>query len=242
MERVGSASPKAAGIQRALLVDPDDDTRDLYKRFLGPHQFIINEATDGPRALAIAISDPPDVVVTETMLPGFDGYSLCEVLRRDPSTAGIPIVVLTAEPRTVNHRRALAAGADLVLVKPCLPDALLAAIVEARARTISLRDRAVQLLTAEEGVVPFAESLALGSALKRKLSKDLKRYATMTPPLTPQELQCPTCRNEMLRYERSFIGGVSARFPEQWDELACPAGCGEFQYRHRTRKLTGKPA
>jgi DNA-binding response OmpR family regulator len=242
MERVLSAPPHAAVPQRVLLVDPDDDTRDLYKGFLGQHRFVVTEATDGPRALAIAISDPPDIVVTETRLPGFDGYSLCEVLRRDSSTVGIPIVVLTAAARTVDERRALVAGADVVLVKPCLPDALLAAIVEVRARTQSLRDRSVQRLTGMvDRVAPSAEFPALGSELKRKLSKDLRRYQTNTPPLAPPDLQCPTCRQEVLHYDRSFIGGVSERFPEQWDEFACPAGCGEFQYRHRTRKLTGKP-
>src|SRR3954447_12255762 len=114
--------------QSALIVDPDDDTRDLYKAFLMPRRFSVEEASNGPQALAKAMSDAPDIIVTETALAGLDGYSLCELLRHEPSTREIPIVVLTAEARVVNHERALCAGADVVLVKPCLPDALLTAI------------------------------------------------------------------------------------------------------------------
>ena len=49
-------------------------------------------------------------------------------------------------------------------------------------------------------------------------------------------LVCPSC-DQALKYLRSHIGGVSARHLEQWDYFECPAGCGSFQYRERTKKL-----
>ena len=62
------------------------------------------------------------------------------------------------------------------------------------------------------------------------------RYTTTTPPTLPPILLCPLC-DRPLTYERSHIGGVSDRHPEQWDEYGCSNACGTFQYRHRTRKL-----
>jgi hypothetical protein len=65
--------------------------------------------------------------------------------------------------------------------------------------------------------------------------KSYQRFTTRTPPLSPPPLLCPTCDGP-LTYDRSHIGGVSARHTEQWDYYSCPS-CGAFQYRHRTRKL-----
>jgi hypothetical protein len=58
---------------------------------------------------------------------------------------------------------------------------------------------------------------------------------TTTPPLRPPELKCLSC-DVTLKYEHSFVGGVSDRHPEQWDYYKCDQ-CGTFQYRQRTRKL-----
>jgi hypothetical protein len=63
-----------------------------------------------------------------------------------------------------------------------------------------------------------------------------ERHDTTAPPVTPPALICPQC-DQLLAYQRSHIGGVSARHADQWDYYECPAGCGVFQYRERTRKL-----
>jgi len=68
------------------------------------------------------------------------------------------------------------------------------------------------------------------------LSRAHQRHDTTTPPLTPPSLVCPGC-DQPLVYQRSHVGGVSARNSEQWDYFECPHGCGAFQYRERTRKL-----
>ena len=71
---------------------------------------------------------------------------------------------------------------------------------------------------------------------RQMLSSAHTRHETTTPPIKPPSLVCPSC-DQPLRYLRSHIGGVSARQPEQWDYFECTGGCGEFQYRERTRKL-----
>ena len=67
------------------------------------------------------------------------------------------------------------------------------------------------------------------------LSKARSRFTTTTPPASPPRLVCPSCDGS-LKYERSHVGGVSDRHPEQWDYYVCSL-CGPFQFRHRTRKL-----
>jgi hypothetical protein len=63
-----------------------------------------------------------------------------------------------------------------------------------------------------------------------------RRFDTSTPPHAVPFLVCPSC-DRRLEYRKSRVGGVTSRFAEQWDEFICPATCGTFEYRHRTRKL-----
>lgn len=110
-----------------LLVDPDADTRLLYRTALEPLGAIISEAEDGADALGKAVCDPPAIVITETRLSRLDGFALCACLRRNPITAHVHIVVASASPSTPAHD-AIAAGADEVLLKPYAIDALVDAV------------------------------------------------------------------------------------------------------------------
>jgi len=111
--------------QRVLIVDGDEDTRDLYQTLLVPRRYSVEHATNGREALAQAILHPPDIIVMETRLQEVDGFCLCELLRADGDTRIVPIVVLTADARPASLERARRAGADVVLTKPCLPEVLL---------------------------------------------------------------------------------------------------------------------
>ena len=82
-------------------------------------------ASGGPEALAKAISEHPDVVISETHLLGFDGLTPCELLKKDGTTAHVPIVVITGDTTAANLANATAAGADAVLARAVLPEALL---------------------------------------------------------------------------------------------------------------------
>ena len=123
----------------ALIVDRDDDSRLLYSDFLELNQWRVITAAGGPEALAKAIAERPDVVVSETRLPGFDGVILSELLKRDCSTAHIPIVFVSSDATAANLERAAAAGAQAVLTKPCLPEALLTSIERVMQRSHELR-------------------------------------------------------------------------------------------------------
>lgn len=83
------------------------------------------EAVDGRDALVKSFAERPALIVTETRLPMLDGYALCEVLRHDASTRGIPILVVTSENRLATLERARGIGVDALLNKPVTPEILL---------------------------------------------------------------------------------------------------------------------
>jgi len=112
----------------ALIADRDAETRRIYAEFLALSDCRIEQAEDGREALAKVFSRQPDVVVTETHLPGINGFELCALLRQDTATRSIPIVLVTGESVDIDVERAETAGADAVLTKPCPPATLFTAI------------------------------------------------------------------------------------------------------------------
>ena len=230
-----------AGIDRpplALLVDRDADTRQLYADFLRTVQCETDQAADGREALAKAISRHPDVIVAEIRLPGISGYDLCRLIRDDPGTRDIPFLFVTASAFEQDVKRANAAGADAVLVKPCLPEQLAAAIKLALEHSHRLRQRAEGLrhkvsagLEHSQALIAKANAILDGTIMNRR-----QRTDSLPQPLALPALICPQC-GQPLHHTKTHVGGVSARHPEQWDYFECGAGCGTFQYRHRTRKV-----
>lgn len=209
MEHLPAASPRVGS--RALIVDHDDDTRRMYAEYLRFSGWRIDEAADGREALAKALAAPPDAIVSETRLPGINGYDLCALLRRDAATRRVPIVVVTADAYAGDETRARGCGADTVLVKPCLPEDLASELQ----RVVTARQR--------DNTVP---ATAKRAALR----------ASLIPRQPPATVICPRCQRP-LAFDRSHVGGVDIRRPEQWDYFTCPGGCGTFQYRVRTRRL-----
>lgn len=198
------------------------DTFSLYKTYLVPRRYVVEHAVTGPEALAKALADPPDVVIIETQLPIIDGFALCALLRDDPKTHRLPIVMIAADQRPLELDRARRAGASAVVVKPCLPDALFTELA-----------RLDEEPPLPEGPQPVRSAV---NPHARANSRRYERYKTSTPPQTPPALRCPQC-DGALQYEDSYVGGVTQKFAEQWDQFRCPSGCGIFQYRHRTRSL-----
>jgi CheY-like chemotaxis protein len=225
-----SHAPFEAAAEReprmALFLDPDVDTNSLYSEFFRMNGWGADSTCDGRDALAKALSARPHVIVTETRLLGFSGLELCRILRRDPATANVPIVVVTSDCSSAAHVEQIqTAGADTILVKPCAPDNLLAEATRLVASPRLIADRAT-VVSRRRPAAPRSLTLTARH----------RRGATTTPPRVPPRSRCPAC-DSTLAYETSEIGGVSAKNPEQWDYFSCPCGCGRFQYRHRTRTV-----
>jgi CheY-like chemotaxis protein len=209
-----------------LVVDPDPDIRAMYAMGLSVSGWAAEPIADGREALAIAISRRPDVVVTEARVPGLDGIELCRLLKRDPDTRHIPILIVTSDAHEQQIAKAKHAGADEVLVKPCLTDELIATVKG------MLTTKALRSLRPAPARVPVSKT----ARRRRARSRVYQRGQTTAPPQRPPNLFCPTC-DRPLAYVSSHIGGVSENYGEQWDEYECPGACGRFQYRQRTRRV-----
>jgi len=114
-----SRSPASAPRRRphALVVEDNADMRDYLQRLLAPH-FSVSAAPDGAVARRVALADPPEVVISDTMMPGLDGFGLIRELREDPRTCHVPVVLVSARADPESTLRALDLGADDYLVKP----------------------------------------------------------------------------------------------------------------------------
>jgi two-component system, cell cycle response regulator DivK len=111
-----------------LVVDDYQDAREMYAECLGACGFSVLEAETGDEAVAKALEKLPDVIVMDLSLPGMDGWTATRTLKTHDRTRGIPVVALTGHGRADAPGAARAAGCDVFLIKPCLPDAMVAAV------------------------------------------------------------------------------------------------------------------
>jgi two-component system, sensor histidine kinase len=121
---------------RILLVDDDADNREVYCMALQQLGYETLEADSGEAALRF-ISDGgrlPDVVLTDLSMPGITGVDLVQRLRADPRVREVRIIAMTGFAEGKHAEEALAAGFDLVVIKPCPPDALAKHIEQALGR------------------------------------------------------------------------------------------------------------
>jgi DNA-binding response OmpR family regulator len=115
-----------------LICDDEPSLRELIRISLGdgPYRFV--EADDGEKWGGRARAERPDVVILDMMMPRLSGLEVLTALRQDDELAGIPVIVLTAQPAT--REEALREGADLVMVKPFEPEQISAAVEEVLAQ------------------------------------------------------------------------------------------------------------
>jgi signal transduction histidine kinase len=117
-EAIGpEAGEASAESERILVVDDNADMRAYLERLLGP-RWQVEVAADGDAALAAVEARPFDLVLTDVMMPGLDGFALLERLRANPRTREIPVVMLSARAGEVARIEGLESGADDYLIKP----------------------------------------------------------------------------------------------------------------------------
>jgi two-component system NtrC family sensor kinase len=155
------AERASANAGRILLADDNADMRNYVLRLLEPY-FDVRAVSDGKAALEQARKDPPDLVLSDVMMPVMDGVALVAALRRDPVTHTIPVVLLSARAGEEAVVAGLETGADDYLVKPFSARELLGRV---RAHLAMARMRK----EAENAMRELAETrAALVSELERK--------------------------------------------------------------------------
>jgi CheY-like chemotaxis protein len=108
-----------------LLVEDQLELRAIFEAYLQSHGYRVLTADDGDAGLEAARASHPDMIVLDHSLPRRNGVDVARALQADPSTAGIPIVMMTAHTYGAVGQKARAAGCVGFLTKPCPPSRLL---------------------------------------------------------------------------------------------------------------------
>src|SRR3954453_17532620 len=124
---------------RVLIVDDLFPNVKLLETKLSLEYFDVLAAMNGPDAIAICEKGLCDIVLLDVMMPGMDGFEVCRILKNNPLTAHLPVVMVTALDQPADRLRGLDAGADDFLTKP-VSDVALVARVRSLARLKMITD------------------------------------------------------------------------------------------------------
>lgn len=108
-----------------LVIEDEEDVADLVRYHLRKAKYRVIISADGADGAKLAVSEKPDAIVLDVMLPKLNGFEVTKRLRSDARTAGIPILILSAKGETENRIKGLEFGADDYLPKPFSPKELL---------------------------------------------------------------------------------------------------------------------
>ena len=107
-----------------LIVEDFEDAREMYTICLEHVGMRVCTASHAIEGLEVARSQKPDVILMDAGLPGMSGWDAVVVLKNDPATRDIPVLMFTGHVLQESERRSANAGADGFIPKPCLPDEL----------------------------------------------------------------------------------------------------------------------
>lgn len=114
--------------QLVLVVDDTPENIEILGSILRP-TYEVKAALNGERALKIARTEPcPDMILLDIMMPGMDGYEVCEHLKNDPSTSDIPVIFITAKDDTADEEHGFELGAVDYITKPISPSIVMARV------------------------------------------------------------------------------------------------------------------
>jgi DNA-binding response OmpR family regulator len=111
------AESKDLDNKTVLLVEDNRELRFLITYLLKP-EFNVVQARDGQEGINAAFKHIPDIIITDVMMPGIDGYELCTVLKKDERTSHIPVILLTASEDAEGSLKGYQTGADDYITKP----------------------------------------------------------------------------------------------------------------------------
>ena len=205
-----------------LVVEDENDIRDLLAFTLSREGFVVLQADSGPTALEQARSKQPDLILLDLMLPGMDGLSVYKLLQRESSTSCIPVIMLTAKGEEIDRIVGLEIGAADYIVKPF------------SLREVILRIRAALGRGKKRLKAPFC------NAARSTLTLSAIMCAFPAPrsnSRSPSSGFCKTLLNMLARSEPGsncfpLCGGiVLTATPGQWTPMC--AGCGPSSARRQ---------
>jgi two-component system alkaline phosphatase synthesis response regulator PhoP len=110
---------------KILVVDDEVNITQILEFSIGSEGFEVITAQNGEEAIERARRERPDLIILDIMMPKIDGYEACRILKANPLTKNIPVVLLTAKGRDIDRRLGYEVGATDYIVKPFSPNKLI---------------------------------------------------------------------------------------------------------------------
>lgn len=110
---------------KILVVDDEPDVVELVRTILEAEGHAVVTTTEGKRALGLMLTDPPDLVVLDLMMPELDGFQILKLIRMDPRTSEVPVLILSARSQAQDQIGGLQLKASAYVCKPFSPKDLL---------------------------------------------------------------------------------------------------------------------
>ncbi len=257
----GEKKPVTVGM-KILVVEDNEDSRNLLVKQLHAYGHEVMATADGTEALEQALAQPPDIIVSDIMMPKMDGYQLCHEWKQNDKLKDIPFVFYTATyTREEDEKFALSLGADAFFNKPTEPDILVQILFE-------IVEKATSGLQPSAKVAPIEPSLFLAEHDKRIFTKLEDKVAQLEAEITErkraqEELQLAeqnfrnsldnsplgiyivTAEGELLYANQSILDIYGYSSVEELKATPIkkrytPKSSAEYQERKERRKL-GKP-
>lgn len=170
---------------KILVIEDEDNIRDILIEMLEAEDFEVIEAADGQCGLKLAQETLPDLIICDIMMPALDGYEVLNQLRQNSVTETIPFIFLTAKTAKADRRQGMALGADDYLVKPFTRNELLTVIAARFKKQLSFNRQSQQKLDELRGNILHALPHELHTPLNGILG--LSRILIDTYDLTDRE-------------------------------------------------------
>ena len=127
LEDAGRRIERRRPTPRILLIDDDPTTRNIISHFLRKEDLVVIKASGGGDGLEMARNDRPDLLIVDAAVAGVNGFELLCLLKREPETRGLPVLIISSLDDEETIIKSLDAGADYV-IKPFSPRILVAKV------------------------------------------------------------------------------------------------------------------
>ncbi|RMG57427.1 MAG: hybrid sensor histidine kinase/response regulator [Bacteroidetes bacterium] len=189
----GSTPPAENHKGKLLLVEDNPDIR-AFVRSVFEEEYEVHEAENGREGLAKAESDPPDLIISDIMMPEMDGQAFCQAIRRDPELGHLPVILLTARTSTLYQVQGYQSGADAYITKPFHPSVLRAQVEglllarqglkEYFSQKITLQPTELEITPRDKVFLDEVMKVVEDNLLNENLSRDFLAEAMAMSPST----------------------------------------------------------
>lgn len=204
---------------KVLVADDDHNLRQLLSETLPKHKFEVYQAADGEETWSTIKNLRPDIVLLDVMMPGLDGHEICRLMRENPQTRSIPVIMLTARAQLKDKLEGIESGADDYVTKPFDPMELQARI-EMHLRRY-LRDADMSPVTELPG------NKAIEDALVERIEQDRKfamLYVDLDDFKAFNDYYGFTAGSEVIRMTGEILARAIERHPSEENFLGHVGG------------------